>query len=319
MFCQHCGSSNDDSVRFCSNCGNALVQATGTFPPARAATGAPDSVEDYYRAAVGTNNQDYYLRKFSRFDNDGKTGVSWHWPAFFVTFYWFLYRKMWRNALIYFLLPYLVLILFGIIGAMAGKSAEAVVGIAYLLFLVTLFLIPPMFANAWYYKHCKNKISSAKASSTDRQRQLGELSGRGGTSNIILILVLVFGFIIVIGILAAIAIPAYQDYVTRARTTDAAAFGTRAAESVAQYYYQHKQAPSSLEQSGFANALPQSVKQVSVDAQNGMVTLTLSGGPLDGKTLLMQPSLDANKQITWKCLSQEIQDRQLPRQCRKQQ
>ena len=319
MFCQHCGSSNDNSVSFCSNCGQALVGATGTMSPARAATGTPDSSEEYYRAVVGTKNQAYYLSRFSRFDADAKSGVSWHWPAFFVSFYWLLYRKMWRNALIYFFLPYLVLILFGILGAIAGKSAEAVAGIGYLVFLAAIFLLPPMFANAWYYKHCKKKILDAKASSNDQQRQLGELSGRGGTSNVILILVFVFGFVFVLGILAAVTIPAYQDYVMRARTTEAAAFGTRAAESVAQYFYQNKQTPSSLEQSGFATALPQSLKKIGVDPKNGIVTLTLAGGLLDGKSLLMQPSLNADNQITWQCLSQEIQDKYLPRQCRKQQ
>ena len=108
MFCPQCGSSNDNSAKICSVCGNVLLQAGHDTQPSPMAADVPRSADEFYKAAVGHKNQDYYLRHFARFDSNGKVGVSWHWPAFFVTFYWFLYRKMWLNALLYFFLSYLI-------------------------------------------------------------------------------------------------------------------------------------------------------------------------------------------------------------------
>lgn len=318
MFCSQCGNANDIAAKFCSGCGIVQPQAAQDAHISPTKINAPSDPDELYKSIVGPKNQSYYLHHFSRFDDTGTTGASWHWPAFFLTFYWFLYRKMWRNAIAYFFLPYLVMIPLGIAAATAGKSAGTVTGIGYLLYLVGIFLLPPMYANALYYKHCKKKISEASASSHDLQRQLGELSGKGGTSNAALIVILVFAVVAIIGIMAAVAIPAYQDYTTRARLAEAATAGTNAAEAVANYYYQHQEVPNSLEQAGFVASLPPSIKEIGVNSQNAIVTITMVAAPIAGKSLLLVPSLDANKKIIWKCLSQDIQDKYLPPQCRQQ-
>jgi Tfp pilus assembly protein PilE len=53
------------------------------------------------------------------------------------------------------------------------------------------------------------------------QDQITGLSAKGGTSNVALIIILVFAFIAIIGIIAAIALPAYQDYTARAKISEA--------------------------------------------------------------------------------------------------
>lgn len=295
-----------------------LPQSVKDESPTQAEIDVPNSPDEFYKAIVGPKNQDYYLSQFARFDSNGKVSASWHWPAFFITFYWFLYRKMWLNALIYFFLPYLVMIPLGIAGAAAGNSADTVIGTCYVLILIAIFLLPPMYANALYYKHCKKKITEASVSSQDVQRRPGELSGKGGTSNVALIFVLIFAFIAFIGILAAIAIPTYQDYTTKARMAGAIAHGSNAADSIANYYYQHQAIPSSLEQAGFATPIPPSIRELSVNSENGTVIVTMASAPISGKTFLFVPSLDSNKKIVWTCMSQEIQDKYLPQQCRKQ-
>jgi Tfp pilus assembly protein PilE len=134
-----------------------------------------------------------------------------------------------------------------------------------------------------------------------------------------LIIVLVIAFIAFIGILAAIAIPAYQDYTTRARLVEAVSIGDSAAESIAQYYYQHQAIPVSLEAAGFTASLPSSVKNIAVDSQNGVVNITMATTPIEDKKLQLVPSLDTNNQIIWQCMSQEIPDKYLPGHCRQQQ
>jgi len=313
MFCPKCGTSNNDSSKFCSSCGNSLS----------ALAGSQSSSQDYsvnqgefYKAAIGPKNQDYYLTRFLRFDQEGKAGGSWHWPAFFLTFYWLLYRKMWLNALVYFLSPYLLLIPVGIISVVFGKGGEVLVGLGYVLYLIAIFIVPPIYANALYYKHCNKKIAEVKTNTKDTQRQLGEVSGKGGTSNVILIFVCIFMFIAVIGILAAIAIPAYSDYTNRVRTAQAVVIGKTATLAVTDYYYSNQQVPSDLSETGFLMPIDPNVRSVVINPSNGVITLTLASIPLDGKTILFVPSLDSNKQIQWKCTSHNIETRRLPQECR---
>ncbi len=211
MFCPRCGTSNDDSASFCSSCGNALPQGVQSADPAR----LPQSVTDLYKAVIGPQNQAHYLRHFSRFDGQGTAGVSWHWPAFFITFYWLLYRKMWLNAFAYFLLPYVLMIPIGITAGLASSSqnvAQTIIFIGWLMLLLAVWTLPPMYANAIYYNHCKKRISEASALSTDPRQQLASLALKGGTSWIAVIIVMAFVFVGSIGVLAAIAIPQYVVY-----------------------------------------------------------------------------------------------------------
>jgi hypothetical protein len=62
--------------------------------------------------------------------------------------------------------------------------------------------------------------------------------------------------------------------------------------------------------------LPDYVKAVSVNRQNGIITVTMSKSPLEGKSLLMFPSLGSNGEIKWACRSEDILPKYLPAQCR---
>jgi hypothetical protein len=133
--------------------------------------------EKFYKAIVGSKSQDYYLNHFAQFHSHGKTAASWHWSAFFLTFSWLLYRKMWLNAFLYLLLCFLILLM------------DAALHFGFKLYLMCIFILPSIYANALYYNHCKERILSVKASSLDLKRQLNELSGKGGTSLIIALIV----------------------------------------------------------------------------------------------------------------------------------
>ena len=214
MFCSKCGSSNDDAAKFCASCGQALTpQGAASASPVQA--GEPASPEEYYRAVLGPKNQAYYLNHFSRFDDEGKLSPTWNWSAFLVTFYWLLYRKMWVHAAIYFALPYMLWILFWVVGAVAGSLVGIVGSLVYFGYVAAVLVVIPIYANALYYQHCKKMIDTVRSTTQGTQRQLGELAGKGGTSRAAYIVILVLTFVAIIGILAAIAIPAYQGYTER--------------------------------------------------------------------------------------------------------
>ena len=327
MFCTQCGNANNEAAKFCLGCGAAMqagVHGSANTPSMPASTAGSGEVgleipeEEFFKAVIGPKNQDYYLSQFARFDEAGKARVTWHWPALFVTFYWLLYRKMWLNAFLYFVAPYVIMIPVGIVAAIAGTSGggDSILAVGNLLFLGAVFLLPPLFANALYYRHCKKKIAEVRASTGEVQRQLGELSGKGGTSGVIIIFILAFVFIAILGILAAIAIPAYQDYTTRARTVEGTSVGKSAADAVANYYYSHQVVPSSLSQAGYVPSPSQAIRSVEVNGDSGVVSVIMAGPPIEGKALLLIPSIGANNQIVWKCASKDIPDKFLPHHCR---
>ena len=54
-----------------------------------------------YAKFIGKNS-DYYMQKFDEFSiKPTSFHASWHWPAFFATWWWFLYRKMYLWAALY--------------------------------------------------------------------------------------------------------------------------------------------------------------------------------------------------------------------------
>lgn len=318
MFCSKCGSANDDAAKLCVNCGNALALTAkaAAIPPASADESASD--EEYFKAVVGSKNQEYYLDNFSRFDDERKLSPTWNWSAFLVTFYWLLYRKMWLNAALYFLLPGLLLALFWVVGAVAGGAVGFVVSLGYFAYVAAVFILMPMYANALYYRQCKKMIETVRVTTQGTQRQLGELAGKGGTSHVAYIFILIVTFVAIIGVLAAIAIPAYQDYTSKARMTQALTVGREATEYVDNYFNQYRSIPRNLDAADFMSSLPHSVTEVSVDNQAGTITITMKGAAaIEGKSLKFVAVLEGGDHLGWTCMSEEIQDRYLPQECRR--
>ncbi len=320
MYCPKCGQQNIDTAKFCSSCGNPFDVANPHAVPLLPGSDPQSTdTETLYRVFIGSNNQHYYLNQFQQFDRAGQTKATWHWPAFFVTWYWLLYRKMWLAALIYFLLPYIVLFVGGLLTALIPGLGGVLFGLLWIAYVIGIFVWYPMNANAMYYKHCQNKIQEAKVASSRPDAQLGILASKGGTSNIVVILVVVFAFIFMIGILAAIAIPAYQDYVTRSKLAQALIIGNQAEAAVTQYYQQQEKLPATLEEAGFNSNLPHSVEKIALDeSADGTVAITMADGPVKGQKIYLVPSLEADKSLSWKCMSTEIKDHFLPKVCRQQ-
>jgi len=273
------------------------------------------SREDFYRAFIGQKSQEYYLRQFAKFDSRGKAGATWHWPAFFATFYWLLYRKMWGTAVLYFFSPYIAILLLVIASLFVGKAdGGLLVGVGWLVYIIAMFFFPALYANAFYYRHCKKKLVQVAASGHSEERQLGELTGRGGTSKLFLFL-FIFVIIAIIGILAAIAIPAYQGYTVRAQTTRTVQMGKEMGSHVAEYYGKHHRVPETLAEAGYGQSLPDYVGAVKIDTQTGVISITMAKSMLTGKSLNMIPTLQAGGEMVWVCRSKDIPPRHLPKAC----
>ncbi|MDH3644065.1 MAG: DUF2628 domain-containing protein [Gammaproteobacteria bacterium] len=166
---------------------------------------------DLVDVAIGEGNTNYYLRYLQR-AGERSWVPSWNWPAFFVTSPWMLYRKLWLEWFLYtFALPIVAILVGGLAAVVLG---EALGGMMQLTIMFgSFFVLAPMYANALYARKVRRLVTAATAQSADREKRIQWLAKRGGTS-LVWIIVLVLPFLI--GILAAVAIPAYQDYVETA-------------------------------------------------------------------------------------------------------
>ena len=113
----------------------------------------------------------------------------------------------------------------------------------------------------------------------------------------------------IIGILAAIAIPAYQDYTVRSQVTEGLNLADAIKTGVAESFASTGVWPATIvEAGGTLGALPSGKYVGSVDVTNGTITITYGTGPavqananIIGKTLLLQPLLSPNLDVVWNC------------------
>ena len=110
----------------------------------------------------------------------------------------------------------------------------------------------------------------------------------------------------IIGILAAIAIPAYQDYTIRAQVTEGLNLAGAAKASVAESYSNTGAAPANRTAAGMsAAATDTNGKYVaSVGVANGSITITYGPGAnaaISGLTLGLTPYETLDKSVAWRC------------------
>ena len=124
----------------------------------------------------------------------------------------------------------------------------------------------------------------------------------------------------IIAILAAIAIPAYQDYTIRAQVTDGLSLASGSKTAVAEYYQNRGSYPGSNADAGVATAVSirgQFVSSTTV-AANGVINVLYGynvNTKISGSTVLLTPS-DRGGSMEWDCTSGNIANRYLPTQCR---
>ncbi|HEZ4025678.1 TPA: pilin [Neisseria meningitidis] len=112
--------------------------------------------------------------------------------------------------------------------------------------------------------------------------------------------------IAIVGILAAVALPAYQDYTARAQVSEAILLAEGQKSAVTEYYLNHGKWPSDNSAAGVASSASDiKGKYVqSVEVKNGVITATmLSSGvnkEIQGKKLSLWAKRQAGS-VKWFC------------------
>jgi type IV pilus assembly protein PilA len=112
----------------------------------------------------------------------------------------------------------------------------------------------------------------------------------------------------IIGILAAIAIPAYQDYTIRAQVTEGLNLAGAVKASMAEYYANNGTWPTALQgnaagQLGFTGA-PSGKYVTGITTAGGGIDITygnLANAALGGTILSLRAGLSANNDVVWIC------------------
>ncbi len=137
MKCPFCKEEIHDEALKCRYCGSMLTSEVVQVAENRS---GPDFVTaDEIRAFAG-NNAEYYIYQASKFNKSGteKFCPTWNWSAFGFTFMWMLYRKMYFQAVITF-----------VVFCMPGIN-------------ILLHIAIGVLANYLYYIHLKEKITSVR-------------------------------------------------------------------------------------------------------------------------------------------------------------
>jgi len=128
----------------------------------------------------------------------------------------------------------------------------------------------------------------------------------------------------IIGILAAVAIPAYQDYTIRAKMTEAMSIASGAKTGIAEYYISEGSMPADQTTAGleaaasYATDIVQSMTYTRTDADNGVITMAiedLGGDTTAGETYTLTGT-GTGTGVTWVCAAGTLNAKYLPSNCR---
>ncbi|TXJ00042.1 MAG: pilin [Neisseriales bacterium] len=105
----------------------------------------------------------------------------------------------------------------------------------------------------------------------------------------------------IIGVLAAIAIPAYQNYIIRAKVSEALTFASQAKTAVSEYYQSQGTLPADNPAAGLATSISgTNVSAVTVNAGAITVSTSIAGVPSTANQIIFSPSVGPSG-ITWVC------------------
>ncbi len=126
------------------------------------------------------------------------------------------------------------------------------------------------------------------------------------------------GGIAIVGILAAVAIPAYDDYTTRAEVAEGLALSAAVKADVASFYLDNGRFPDAAEADAMSLYSPAGKYTLSVivEPDTGVLIVTyLADVANTGGQVILTPDVDSHGNFAWSC-SGTFSDKHLPAACR---
>jgi uncharacterized RDD family membrane protein YckC/Tfp pilus assembly protein PilE len=330
MFCPKCGKQNLASGRLCSNCGAQLPLSPGAAPAAAVAgvyagfwKRFAAFVLDYIIILVlammaGAVIGLIYGVGAGAPTDDAASGLS----AIAGLLVWWLYYALMESSSTQATLGKMAL---GIRVVDRGGNAVSfgrATGRNFAKFLSGMILmIGYLMAGFTSRKQALHDIMAGclvvnRGASAEQMQQGVSATGMPAWAIVVVILA---AMVLPVGILAAIALPAYQDFTVRARMATAVLVGQQATQAVEAFYARNNTLPRDLKEAGMADPASRDVRQVNVSPGNGTVQVMLAMSPLEGKSVLFVPQRDESNRVIWTCRSDDVPPRYLPPNCRQKQ
>jgi type IV pilus assembly protein PilA len=122
--------------------------------------------------------------------------------------------------------------------------------------------------------------------------------------------------IIIIGILAAIAIPSYQTHVIRARVLEGYALGVSGKFAVAENLIRNNCHVGHDMGAGFQSPqATENVSSISIEKETGNVVIHYTPIAGDG-TIVLEPKCQTGGQISWECTKGTLLSKYRPSNCK---
>lgn len=118
----------------------------------------------------------------------------------------------------------------------------------------------------------------------------------------------------IVGILAAVAVPAYQDYTIRARVSEALNMAAAAKLAVSEYATSENALPADQNATGYASPTTDNVASITI-AGGGLITVTTTAAAGNG-TITLTPTFNETNGVVWACAAGSLAARYLPASCR---
>ena len=314
MFCRSCGTQLSDSSRFCGQCGAAVDGAGAAARSTSMEQLAEGPYAGFWRR-VGAYFVDLVLALFVGMVIGVSTGLMGDTDKpvpglidLVSLVGWWLYSAIMESSPLQATLGKMALgvKVTDLEGRRIGFGRATGRYFAQILSSLTLGIGYLMAAFTRRRQCLHDKIAGTlvvRRGATEQQLAANPEAPRVGTGQVVLI-VLACSVIPVTGILAAIAIPAYQDYLIRAQVADgllkASAHKAAVAEAVASGATFEEISSESIELPGTAS----SEYVEAFDVQNGVVVVVYGGKAnprIVGKQVILMPGVGADGELVWVC------------------
>lgn len=118
----------------------------------------------------------------------------------------------------------------------------------------------------------------------------------------------------IIGILAIIALPAYQNYTIRARVTEGLSLASTAQLAVNEYTFSNNQLPASQADTEYTSPAPTENVSSILMGSLGVITITYTATAGNG-TIILTPTLQSGD-LLWDCTGGTLSAEYRPAICR---
>ena len=133
----------------------------------------------------------------------------------------------------------------------------------------------------------------------------------------VILVACILPFVSIVGVLAAIAIPAYQDYTIRAQVTEGLSLAREPKAAVMETFGRTGAAPANRLEAGLSEDPTDSVGLyvASVDVARGTIVVTYganANAAIAGSVLVIEPYVMPDRSVAWRCGQGRVPDGAIP-------